>query len=149
MRAAIVLSSFLALSVTAVVAQEDVIKERQALMKRNGDAMKVVVPMIRGEQPFDAAAALTALETLAKDAADLDADRLFPQGTETGGDTEASPKIWEDREGFKAAIEKFRTDSAAVVASPPQDVDALRAAVGVVGQNCQNCHETYRIEKDG
>lgn len=148
MKRTIVLAGILAMVAGAVVAQDDPIKARKDLMKRNGDAMRILVPMTRGEQPFNAEAALAALQVLAQDAQDFDHEKLFPAGSESGGDTKAAPKIWEDRDGFVAAIEKFRTDSAAAVSANPQDVAALQAAVGQVGQNCGACHEAYRIKTD-
>jgi cytochrome c556 len=46
----------IALGVTAAVAQQDVIKERKALMKANGAQAKIGADMVKGDKPFDAAA---------------------------------------------------------------------------------------------
>ena len=97
------------------------------------------------EKPFDAAVVLEALQTLNDDAQKLDV-ALFPAGTDQG-DTEASPKIWEDMAGFQAKVDKFKADAAAAAAAPPQDVEALKATLGAVGSNCGGCHETFRIKK--
>lgn len=134
-----------ALALAGSAAFADPIADRQALMKANGKALGMIVPMTKGEKPFDAAVVLEALQTINDDAQKLDV-ALFPAGTDQG-DTEASPKIWEDMAGFQAKLDKFRTDAAAAVASPPQDVDALKAALGAVGSNCGGCHETFRIKK--
>jgi len=37
--------------------------------------------------------------------------------------------------------------TAAAVAAPAQDIDALKAQVGTIGQTCGACHETYRVKK--
>jgi cytochrome c556 len=102
--------------------------------------------MTKGEKPFDAAVVLDALQSINNHAQKLDVATLFPAGTDQG-DTEASPKIWEDMAGFQAKVDKFRTDAAAAVAAPPQDVEALKATLGAVGSNCGGCHETFRIKK--
>jgi cytochrome c556 len=106
-----------------------------------------LVPIAKGEKPFDAAAVLAALQTLNDDAQKLDVAVLFPAGSETGGDTTASPKIWEDPAGFQAAVDKFKADADAAVAAPPQDAAAVGATVGALGKNCGGCHETFRIKK--
>ncbi len=141
---------FLALSAVALAASAataDPIADRQALMKANGKAAGQLAAIAKGEKPFDAAAVLAALQTLSDDAQKLDVATLFPAGSETGGDTTASPKIWEDAAGFQAAVDKFKTDTAAAVAAPPADVDGVKAALGVLGQNCSSCHEAFRVKK--
>jgi len=145
MRKLIFAISALALVTSAAFA--DPIADRQALMKANGKAMGVLVPMAKGEKPFDAAAALAALQTLNDDAQKLDVAVHFPPGSETGGETTASPKIWQDQAGFQAALDKFKADAAAAVATPPQDAAAVGATVGALGQNCSGCHENFRIKK--
>ena len=105
-----------------------------------------MLPITKGEQPFDAAVVLAALQTLADDAQKMDVAVLFPAGSDVG-ETTASPKIWEDMAGFQAKVDKFKADTAAAVAAPPQDAAALGATVGAIGQNCASCHEAFRIKK--
>ena len=131
----------------AGAAHADAIADRQAIMKDMGRSVGTIAPMIKGAKPFDAAAALAALETLSADAQKFDVDTLFPAGTDQG-DTEASPKIWEDRDDFVKHVEKFRTDAAAAVAANPQDLDALKPAFQQVAANCGSCHQAYRIKKN-
>ncbi len=89
---------------------------------------------------------LDALKTLSEDAQKIDVAALFPEGTDKG-DTEASPKIWEDMAGFQAKVDKFKTDAAAALAAAPADLDALKVEFGKVAANCGGCHETFRIKK--
>jgi cytochrome c556 len=144
MRKLILAISALALAGTAAFA--DPVVDRKALMKANGKAAGQLSAIAKGEQPFDAAAVLAALTTINENAQKIDVAALFPAGTDKG-DTTASPKIWEDMAGFQAKVDKFKTDSAAATAAPPQDVEALKATLGAVGSNCGGCHETFRIKK--
>ncbi|MGB3388421.1 MAG: cytochrome c [Pseudaminobacter sp.] len=144
MRTLILAVSVLALAGSAAFA--DPIADRQAIMKANGKAVGTIAPMVKGEKPFDAAVVLDALKTLSDDAQKLDVAALFPEGTDKG-DTEASPKIWEDMAGFQEKVDKFRADAASAVEAAPADLDALKVEFGKVAANCGGCHETFRIKK--
>lgn len=134
----------LALATTAAFA--DVIADRQAVMKDNAKDVGVLVKMVKGETPFDAAAVLAALTALNNNVQKIDVAASFPVGSDKG-DTTASPKIWEDPAGFQAQVDKFKAVTAAAVANPAQDLDALKAQVGTIGQTCGTCHEAFREKK--
>lgn len=142
---------FLTLSSAAVlftgVAQADVVADRQAIMKDLGRSVGSIAPMIKGEKPFDAATVLAALEKIDADAGKLNVDTLFPAGSDQG-DTEASPKIWENKDDFVKHIEKFQTDAAAALAAKPQDLDALKPVFQQVASNCGSCHQAFRVKKN-
>lgn len=125
---------------------QDPIADRKAAMKAVGGAAKTAGEMLKGAKPYDAAAALDALTKMNEVASTF--ATLFPEGSETGGDTTASPKIWEDRAGFEAAVAKFEMDTAAAVAAAPADLDAFKTAFGAVGANCGTCHKAYRVSKN-
>jgi cytochrome c556 len=125
---------------TLAYANEDVIKMRQALMGANGQAIKIVVTMARGDMDFDPVVAVAALKTIANDAAEF--PDFFPVGSETG-DTKAGAAIWSDNEGFRAASAKLQADANAG-AEAATTLEGLQGALGTVGSNCQACHETYR-----
>jgi cytochrome c556 len=125
---------------TLAYANEDVIVMRQALMKANGQAMKIVVTMAKGDMPFDATVAMAALGTIANDAEEFPS--FFPEGSETG-DTRAGAAIWSDPDGFKATSDKLAADATAA-AEAASTLEGLQGALGSVGSNCQACHEQYR-----
>jgi cytochrome c556 len=135
-------ASALLIGVTA--ASADPIEDRQALMKERGAQMQVLVPMAQEKQPFDAAAAMAALETLAANAASVDVEALWPEGS-TGGDNDTAPAAWENWDEFVAAHDKFKADTEAAVAANPQDLDSFKPVFGSVAQNCGSCHETFRL----
>ena len=116
MRKLVFAISVLALAGTAAFA--DPIADRQAIMKSNGKAAGALAPIVKGEKPFDAAVVLAALTTLNENAQKIDVAVLFPAGSETGGKTTASPKIWEDMAGFQAKVDKFKADTASAAAAP-------------------------------
>lgn len=144
-------SFFLALSSVAILtvgaAHADVIADRQAIMKDMGRSVGQLAPMVKGEKPFDAVAALAALEKIDADAKKFDVDTLFPEGSDKG-DTEASAKIWENKEDFVKHVEKFSADAAAAVAAKPADLDALKPVFQQVAANCGSCHQVYREKKN-
>ncbi len=133
-----------ACGVTVVVAQQDPIAARKALMKSNGQAAGAISKMAKGEAPFDLAAAKKAFATFEDAAAKMPS--LFPPNSMTGGETAASPKIWESMDDVKAKFVKLGEDAKAAEASVT-DLDSLKVALGVVGKNCGGCHELYRIKK--
>ncbi len=145
MRKLVIAISTLAFAASA--ASADPISDRQAIMKERGKAVGTLSKMVKGEQPFDAAEVMSALQVLQANAEKFDADALFPPGTETGGDTTVSPKVWEDMAGFKAAEDKFLADVKAANAAAPADLDALKVQLGVVGNDCAACHKAFRIKK--
>jgi len=107
MRKLVIAISMLSLAASAAFA--DPILDRQGLMKERGKLVGGLAKIAKGEADFDAAAVLTALQALQVNAEKFDADALFPAGSDKG-DTTASPKIWEDMAGFKAAEDKYLAD---------------------------------------
>jgi cytochrome c556 len=128
----------------SVVAQ-DTIAQRKALMKAVGGASKTGSQMAKGEAPFDAAKASEAMGTIATSWAAF--AKLFPKGSETGGETTASPKIWESFKDFEDKGAKLASDATAAQKAAANGADAFKAAFGDVTKNCGGCHKPYRIQK--
>jgi cytochrome c556 len=131
---------------SVAVAGSDPIEARQHLMEETRDAAKVIGGMLKQEQAFDAEAAMAALQTWKKTA--TTAGSLFPEGSESGHDTEAKATIWTDRAGFEAKLESFNTQVDAAIAANPDSLEALNAAAGPVFKACKACHEEYRVEEE-
>jgi cytochrome c556 len=134
----------IALSASAVIAQSKAIAERRDIMKGVGAAAKSGAAMARGSTPYDNAKAVEVFVVYANAAAKMPG--LFPDDSKTGGETTASPKIWSDMAGFKAAMAKFEADSKASQASV-KDIDSFKAAFGAAGKQCGSCHEVFRVSK--
>jgi len=137
-------ASALALSATVALAASgaDAIKERRALMKENGEATKPIVPMLKGQAPFDLATVQKALKTYANAAEKMPG--LFPPDSQTG-DTHALPAIWTDTADFDARFKKLGADSAAALATVT-DAASFRATMPNFYKNCGGCHEKYRAK---
>lgn len=141
---------FLTLVFLAIVAaplataEEDPREKRHELMESVGDAAKPVGQMLKGEREFDAAVLMTSLSTWENVSAVF--GDLFPEGTETGMDTEAAPAIWEDREGFEQALGEWRDAVLAAAEAAPQSLDEAKPLLGAVFNACKGCHDNYRIE---
>lgn len=135
----------LAIVTTTAVAADDPIKARQELMKSVVKATKLSGQMVKGEIPFDSSAASNAMQTIA--GVPDKYVTLFPAGSEKGGETEASPKIWEDMAGFKAEAEKLKMSAKKGVEAAGKGAAEFKAAFGEMVKSCKSCHQDYRIKK--
>lgn len=146
MKRVLVVAATLLLGVGAVVAQQDVVKQTQTVMKGNGKNAGALAAIVKGEKPYDQATVDTALAQFEDTAEKL--PTLFPESTKglkPEGDYSPSPKIWEDKAGFDAKIASF----AKVVgeAKPKiRDIDTLKANFPAIGKECSGCHETFRLK---
>jgi len=122
----------------------DAIKERRALMKENGEATKPVVPILKGQAPFDLAAVQKALKAYINAAEKMPA--LFPPDSKTG-DTHALPAIWDDTADFDARFKKLGDDAKAALAEVKDDA-SFKAVMPDFYKNCGGCHEKYRAKLD-
>jgi cytochrome c556 len=131
-----------AAAAASAFAAEDPIFTRKSLMDANGAAAGAGAAMLKGEVPFNPAVAKSTLMTMHAVAYTL--GDYVPAGSDSG-DTKASPKIWEDAEGWSAALARFQSDVDAALAANPQDLDSYKAAFGQVAANCKSCHESFKL----
>ena len=119
---------------------EDAIKYRQSAMFIQGQHVGRLGAMAAGRVPYDAAVAVSNAEVVAE------ISRLpwagFGPGTEGG---KAKPEIWKEQTKFKELSERLmgETDKL-LVAAKAGNLDALKAAMGSVGETCKTCHDTFR-----
>lgn len=130
---------------SAVSAADEPQVVRAGMMKKVGGAMGQLAAIAKGEKPYDAAvvkASLTTMEEVAKAFPEQ-----FPKGSETGLNTEASPKIWEDPATFKTKAKALETAAATQLATLPADQAGVGAAMKSIGGTCGDCHQTFRLKK--
>jgi cytochrome c556 len=101
-----------------------------------------MVPMIKGDKPYDAAAVQTALGTMQAACADWNnfwpADSMAVEGMKT----HAKPEIWSDPKGFEAAGGAYYNAEVALLAT--KDEAGFKAAFPALGAGCGGCHEKFR-----
>ncbi|MAS15508.1 MAG: cytochrome C signal peptide protein [Nitratireductor sp.] len=139
----------LCLSISGVAAADDPIAVRKAIMQANAASAGLAGAMMKGELEYNPAIAKAAILTLSASAKSF--GEFFPDGS-GDGDTTAAPAIWDDAEGFQAALDKYMSDTAAAVEASgkdgPADLAAFQAAIGPVFGNCKSCHENFRVQNN-
>ncbi|MBB3976054.1 cytochrome c556 [Rhizobium azooxidifex] len=134
-----------AAAATGVAVAQEPQAARQQMMKDVGRSMGALAGIAKGEKPYDAEVVRVSLATISEVSKTF--PDQFPAGSETGAETEASPKIWENPDDFHAKAAQLGKDVDATLAALPGDQAAVAAAIGPIGKNCGACHETYRIKK--
>lgn len=127
----------------AVSAADNPVEIREGLMKKIGGSMGALAGIAKGEKPYDEAIVKASLTTMSESIKAF--PDQFPAGSDVG--SEASPKIWENMDDFKAKAAKLGADVDAQLAQLPADQAGVGAALGVIGKNCGDCHQSYRIKK--
>ncbi|ABE38862.1 cytochrome c, class II [Rhodopseudomonas palustris BisB5] len=145
----VVVAGALLLSVSAVVAQQDIVDKTQKLMKDNGRNAMLLGAMAKGDKPYDQAAVDAALKQFDETAKEL--PKLFPASVKGlkafDSKYSSSPKIWDERAKFDAEIADF-AKAVNAAQGKIKDVDTLKASFQPIGKQCGSCHETFRL-KDG
>jgi cytochrome c556 len=129
---------------TVAFAQADPIAQRKSIMKANGAATRTGTQMVRGEIPFELGKAQEILKVYAASAKSY--HEYFPESSKTGGDTTASPKIWENQADFRARFDQWGRDIEQA-AQATKDFETFKASFGNLTKACGACHQTYRISR--
>ena len=118
------------------------IAQRQDLMKSNSAAVRILLRMLRGTEPWDQTAAKRAAATLNGNSKQIAS--LFPPGSgaASGVKTAARDEIWSNMSDFQTKAKTFE-DEAAKLAAAGDDA-ALKAEIPIVGKTCSGCHELFR-----
>jgi cytochrome c556 len=124
-------------------ARDGPIEQRQALMEKSGSASKLGGEMVKGEKPFDPAAAAEAMMRISSSMDEF--VTLFPKGSAKGSDSK--PEIWQDKADFEALAQQTKEASAKAAEAAEAGLDTFMAAFVEVGQSCGGCHEKYRVKK--
>ncbi|MDM9627139.1 cytochrome c [Rhizobium sp. S152] len=136
------------MGVTSVIAADQGTHDtRVAMMKKIGGATGALAGIAKGEKPYDAEAVKTALTTISETAKAFP-DQFGPGTENASADSEASPKIWENMDDFKARSAKLGTDADTLLAQLPADAAGVGAGLKTLGANCGGCHQNYRVKKE-
>lgn len=120
------------------------IKQRKELLKEFGKLTKEPGAMLKQEKPFDLVAVKAALAKYQESAPKI--AKLFPDDSKTGGETEALPAIWENKDDVQQRFEKLAADAKAAEAKITDEFSFMDEFPKVVG-NCGGCHKKYREDK--
>lgn len=141
MKRTVFVASLLALGVTAAMAQSDVVKERQELMKQMGAQTRPIGGMLRGQEPFDLAKVQNSLKIIATSAEKV--APLFPENSKNVDKTEALPSVWENKAKFDSIRSKLHQDAQTALATI-KDEASFKSEMPKVLQNCGACHNDFR-----
>ena len=122
---------------------EDAIKYRRSAMFVMGNHFGRIGAMVQGRVPYDAAMAAANADVV------LAMSRLpfagFVDGTASTEKGRAAAAIWTDRAKFDEASKKMQEEVAKLAAAAhTNNLDAVKAAFGPVGQACKACHDNFQ-----
>lgn len=147
MKRVLVAVAVLALGGSAVVAQQDVAVQQQNQMKEQGKYMYgVVLKMVKGDTPFDQAAADAALKALGDSVAKIPS--VFatnPKQDVVNATYGSSQKIWKNKADFDAKVppvSKAINDAKGTY----KDAASLKVAFDSIQSKCDSCHDDYRVK---
>lgn len=135
-----------ALPAIAYAATADIIKARQANLKKMAGAFKGLNDELRKSDPSVAVLRTNASNLSAASSAAM---KGFPKGSGSaaGVKTTALPVIWSKPAEFKAAQTKHQNAVAALkTAAAGSDVAKIRAAVAGLGPTCKGCHDQFKAK---
>ena len=145
MRRVLIAAAVLGLGACAVLAQQEVAVQQQNLMKSQGRSMYgVVLKMVKGDTPFDKAAADAALKALADDVAKI--PTVFttnPKEDVKDATFGASQKIWQNKADFDAKVPPV---TKAIADAKFTDAASLKVAYDAIQAKCNDCHDSYRVK---
>lgn len=118
----------------------DVIADRQALMKRQGQAMTDITAKLRAGNVEAVAADAEVLASTAKQI-----PALFPPGS-TSPKSRAKPEIWQKRAEFEGYARSLGDQAKKVAGlARAKDQAGTQAAVAELGRTtCTSCHDAFR-----
>ena len=125
------------------------IKARQAHMQLYAHNLGILGGMAKGAMDYNADLATVAATNLAT-LATLNQMTYWPEGSDSfdNENTAALPKIWDNFPDVAKKGQALAEATAAMQAAAGNGLDALRAAIGPVGEACGACHKAYRKPKE-
>ena len=119
---------------------EDAIKYRKASFTVVGNHMGRLSAMVKGDKPFDAAAAQNSARII-ESVGRLPWEAFVPNSAT--GDTRLKPEGLSNAADFKVAADKMQGETTKLVAAAGS-LDTLRTQLGAVGASCKGCHDKFR-----
>lgn len=129
---------------------DDAIKGRQAMFQTYGFNMGILSAMAKGKMDYDADIATQSAANLLA-AASFGQAAMWPAGSDnaTPGNAtnRALPEIWSNFDDVAEKGAALKTAAETMAAEAGGGLDALKGAMGAVGDSCKGCHDDYRAKK--
>jgi cytochrome c556 len=137
----------LAMGATAVVAQQEVAAQQQALMKSLAKSQYGVLSRTaRGQSPYDQAAIDAALAQMETDVGKIAAVfAVDPKVWVADAQYGPSQKVWENKADFDAKVAPVLA-SIKAVKGKITDAASTKVAFDDINAKCNSCHETYQVK---
>lgn len=138
-----------ALTATAVLAQSDVLEQRTALMKAQGQCVyRDLSQMMKGDAPYNQAKVDECFAKLKETSAKIES--VFPASSKGASDPKseylALDKVWDNKADFEARVAKLKKDLDE--SAPKANSEAgFKATYTTIREDCNGCHEAYRKKK--
>lgn len=137
----------LAIGATAVVAQQQVAEQQQALMKSiSKNHYGVLARMARGQSPYDQTALDAALAQIEDGVGKITTTfAVNPKMNLPDATYAPSPKVWENKADFDSKVAPVL---AAIKGAKGKITDAASAKVAFddINAKCNGCHDTYQVK---
>ncbi len=142
----ILLSSVIALSSAALMAQEADIQARQKLFDEIKDEFKAIQDIMKSGN-IDHAAVAGHAKAMKERFGQV--GKHFTPGSDKG-DTDAKPEIWKKMDKYKQRGQQAGAalDNLIKAAEKKQNEKALGAQIQNVGKSCKACHDDFRQPKE-
>lgn len=127
---------------------ESEIKARQAFMQILAYNNGMLAAMVRGKVPYDAEQATIAARNVSL-AASMNNGSMWPAGSDLDSHegTVAKKEIWSTWPEAGNIFNELAMASTSLEAEAGKGVDALKAAMGPVGDACSSCHKKFRQKR--
>lgn len=124
------------------------VKARQSHMQLYSFHLSTLGGMAKGEIPYDADAATAAADSIVALTGLAQSGYWLPgSDSESMENTRALPAIWADGSDVGEKSKALDDAALAMQTAAGTDVDALKAAMGGIGEACGGCHKKYRQEQ--
>lgn len=132
--------------------EERAAKARQALMQVYAFNLGQLGAMVKGEAEYNADLAKASADNLVK-ATTMNGMAMWPKGSSMAdegmtGKTWAKADIWADGSDVGEKAKAMREAAAQMAEVAGNGLDAVKGAMGSVGDGCKACHEKFRAPKD-
>ena len=128
----------------SLYASSDNVKNRQNAMQQVREAIKVLFPMAKGKTDYDDFVVISMLDQMLNAAKPYAS--YFPIEQDSVAHSEAAETIWTDRSGFNQSVNKFIDDIEFALNAEPENLDDFKPMFAKITNNCQSCHQVYRMK---